>query len=579
VRGSVGTVTDPAPQPRQPHAYEAGWWRHAVTYQLYIRSFADTDGDGLGDVEGIRSRLPYLASLGVDALWINPWYPSPQADGGYDVADYRAIHPAFGTLESAQKLIDEAHDAGLRVLLDIVPNHTSDEHPWFAAALAAGPGSPERDRYIFRPGRGPDGDQPPNDWRSVFGGTAWERVADPDGRPGEWYLHLFDVRQPDLNWANAEVREEFRDVLRFWFDRGADGFRIDVAHGLTKDPMLPDVGHEEEKILGHVDLDDHPYWDRPEVHEIYADWRRVADSYDPPRLFVAEAWVASSEKLAAYLQPEHLHTAFDFDFVRAPWVAARLRATATSSLAAHDAVGAPVMWVLSNHDIARHVTRYGKPQDDRGADPLHPYDDAAPTDVALGTRRARAAVLLVLAMPGGVYLYQGEELGLPEVEDLPEDLLQDPTWERSGHRVRGRDGCRVPLPWAKNGESLGFGPNPGWLPQPAEWAHLSVEAEEEDRGSMLWLYRDALRLRRELPQLGAGGGSGGALTWADDLLADLAPDRDDVLAFTRPGGFTCVVNTGGAPVALPPGRVALSSVPLTEDGELPGDAAAWVVAD
>jgi alpha-glucosidase len=572
----VGTVTDPArqpQQPRQPHPVatpDDGWWRHAVTYQLYIRSFADTDGDGLGDVEGIRSRLPYLASLGVDALWINPWYPSPQADGGYDVADYRAVHPAFGTLESAQKLIDEAHDAGLRVLLDIVPNHTSDEHPWFAAALAAGPGSPERDRYIFRPGRGPDGDEPPNDWRSVFGGTAWERVSDPGGRPGEWYLHLFDVKQPDLNWASAEVRDEFLDVLRFWFDRGADGFRIDVAHGLTKDPMLPDVGQEEEKILGHVDLDDHPYWDRPEVHEIYADWRRVADSYDPPRLFVAEAWVASSQKLATYLRPEHLHTAFDFDFVRAPWVAERLRATATSSLAAHDTVGAPVMWVLSNHDIARHVTRYGKPQDDRGEDPLHPYDDAAPTDVALGTRRARAAAMLVLAMPGGVYLYQGEELGLPEVEDLPENLLQDPTWERSGHKVRGRDGCRVPLPWAKNGESLGFGPNPGWLPQPAEWAHLSVEAEEEDRGSMLWLYRDALRLRRELPQLGADGGP---LTWADEL----APDRDDVLAFTRPGGFTCVVNTGTAPVALPAGRVALSSVPLTASGDLPGDAAAWVV--
>jgi alpha-glucosidase len=565
----VGTVTYPASQASRAPASEADWWRTAVTYQLYIRSFADSDGDGLGDVEGIRSRLPYLATLGVDALWINPWYPSPQADGGYDVADYRNIHPAFGTLENAQKLIDEAHGAGLRVLLDIVPNHTSDEHPWFTAAVAAGPGSPERDRYIFRPGRGPDGDEPPNDWRSVFGGTAWERVLDPDGRHGEWYLHLFDVKQPDLNWANPEVRAEFRDVLRFWFDRGADGFRIDVAHGLAKDPMLPDVGHEEEKILGHVDQEDHPYWDRPEVHEIYAEWRRIAEAYDPPRLFVAEAWVASSEKLAAYLRPAHLHTAFDFDFVRAPWDARELRATATSSLAAHETVGAPVMWVLSNHDITRHVTRYGKPQDDRGEDPLHPLD-SAPTDVELGTRRARAAILLLLALPGGVYLYQGEELGLPEVEDLPEDLLQDPTWERSGRTVRGRDGCRVPLPWAKNGESLGFGPSPAWLPQPAEWAHLSVEAEEEDRDSMLWLYRDALRLRRELPQLGAGGGE---LTWVD------RPDGDEVLAFTRPGGFTAVVNTGPAPVELPAGRVVLSSVPLDDDRRLPGDAAAWVVSD
>jgi alpha-glucosidase len=573
-KGSLGTVTNPAPRAVPTAASEDGWWRSAVTYQLYIRSFADSDGDGLGDVEGIRSRLPYLASLGVDALWINPWYPSPQADGGYDVADYRDIHPAFGTLESAQKLIDAAHDAGLKVLLDIVPNHTSDEHPWFADAVAAGPGSPERARYIFRPGRGPGGAEPPNDWRSVFGGTAWERVTEPDGRPGEWYLHLFDVKQPDLDWSNESVKAEFRDVLRFWFDRGADGFRIDVAHGLTKDPMLPDVGHEEEKILGHVDRDDHPYWDRPEVHEIYADWRRIADSYDPPRVFVAEAWVASSQKLAAYLRPEHLHTAFDFDFVRAPWRAADLRATATSSLAAHDTVDAPVMWVLSNHDITRHVTRYGKPQDERGADPLHPLD-AAPTDVAIGTRRARAATLLVLALPGGVYLYQGEELGLPEVEDLPEDLLQDPTWERSGHTVRGRDGCRVPLPWAKNGESLGFGPNPGWLPQPPEWAHLSVEAQEEDPGSMLALYREALRLRRELPQLGAGGGP---LTWADDALEESGADHGDVLAFTRPGGFTCVVNTGREPVRLPAGRVVLSSVPV-DDGALPADAAAWLVAD
>jgi alpha-glucosidase len=545
-------------------AAPSDWWRTAVTYQLYIRSFADGLGDGLGDIAGIRSRIPYLVSLGIDALWINPWYPSPQADGGYDVADNRDIHPLFGTLDDAQALIDEAHAAGLRVILDIVPNHTSDEHPWFQAALAAGPGSPERARYLFRDGRGPDGAQPPNDWRSVFGGSAWSRVTEADGPPGQWYLHLFDVKQPDLDWSNAEVTAEFESILRFWFDRGADGFRIDVAHGLAKDPLLPDLNQTEEVLLGHVHTEGHPYWDRPEVHEVYQAWRDVANSYDPPRLFVAEAWVASSDRLAQYLLPNRLHTAFDFDFVRSPWQAKELRATAASSLAAHEQVGAPVMWVLSNHDITRHVTRYGRPQEQLGsADPLHA--ESLPSDLLLGTRRARAAIMLVLALPGGVYLYQGEELGLPEVLDLPDELLQDPTWERSGHTLRGRDGCRVPLPWTRTGPSLGFGPAEPWLPQPTGWADLSVEAEEADRGSMLWLYRDALRLRQELPQLGAGGGE---LTWTGD--------ETDVLGFTRGRGFACIVNTGAVPVPLPPGRVILSSVPV-EGGLLPGDAAAWVV--
>ena len=542
------------------------WWRSAVTYQLYIRSFADADGSGLGDVAGIRSRLPYLAELGVDAIWINPWYPSPQADGGYDVADYRNIEPAFGTLDDAQLLIDEAHAAGLKVILDIVPNHTSDEHPWFQAALAAGPGSAERDRYLFRPGLGADGSQPPNDWRSVFGGSAWSRITEADGSPGEWYLHLFDVKQPDLDWSQAEVKSEFEDVLRFWFDRGADGFRIDVAHGLAKDPLLPDLNMPEAQLLQNVFKENHPYWDRPEVQEIYETWRAVAESYDPPRLFVAEAWVASSDRLAAYLLPNRLHTAFDFDFVRAPWKAKELRATAASSLQAHQKVGAPVMWVLSNHDITRHVTRYGRPQDVRGDDPLH---DPTPgtTDVQLGIRRARAAIMLLLALPGGVYLYQGEELGLPEVDDLPDELLQDPTWERSGHTVRGRDGCRVPLPWTRTGPSLGFGSGPGWLPQPAGWGDLSVETENADPGSMLWLYRDALRLRRELPQLGSDGGE---LTWTGD--------EDDVLGFTRAGGFICIVNTSSTPIPLPPGRVVLSSIPV-EGNLLPGDAAAWIVTE
>ena len=534
------------------------WWRSAVTYQLYIRSFADGNGDGLGDVAGIRSRLGYLARLGIDAIWVNPWYPSPQADGGYDVADYRDIEPAFGTLEEAQALIDEAHALGIKVILDIVPNHTSDEHAWFVAALAAAPGSPERERYIFRPGTGPDGDRPPNDWRAVFGGSAWERVTEPDGSPGEWYLHLFDPKQPDLNWDNPAVREEFLDILAFWFDRGADGFRIDVAHGLVKDPALPDLGTDDERIFGAPDRADHPHWDLPGVHDIYRDWRRLADSYLPPRAFVAEAWVSSPERLAAYLRPDELHTAFDFDFVRAPWDAAELRNTATSSLQAHDKVGAPVMWVLSNHDITRHVTRLGRPRPSRDAeeveDSLHGVH--GPVDVELGRRRARAALLLELALPGGVYLYQGEELGLEEVEDLPDELLQDPTWLRSGHTERGRDGCRVPLPWSSHGPSLGFGTGPGWLPQPPSWSGLSVQAQDGTPGSMLDFYRQALRMRRELPALGAGDGT--SIEWLEL--------GDDVVAFSRRPGFACVLNTGSTPVQLPPGEILLTSAPLDEHG-------------
>jgi alpha-glucosidase len=561
------TLGSDATPEQSDHPVDHDWWRGAVTYQIYIRSFADSDGDGMGDIGGIASRLGYLTELGVDAIWINPWYPSPQADAGYDVADYRDIDPTFGTLQQARDLILAAHRAGLKVLLDIVPNHTSDEHAWFAAALAAGPGSPERARYLFRAGRGEDGALPPNDWRSVFGGPGWERVAESDGTPGEWYLHLFDVKQPDLDWSNREVRDEFLEVLRFWFDAGADGFRIDVAHGLVKQAGLPDVGLDREAVLGPPDREDHPHWDRPEVLDVYAEWRALAQTYDPPKVFVAEAWVASADRLAEYLAPGLLNTAFDFDAVRAPWQADELRRTISSSLAAHERVGAPVTWVLSNHDLTRHVSRYGRKQERL---PTHPVHGAphSPTDVALGTRRARAALLLELALPGGVYLYQGEELGLPEVEDLPEELLADPVWRQSGFTDRGRDGCRVPIPWQPDGPSLGFGSGPGWLPQPADWSELSAASQAGRPDSMLSLYRQALALRRELPALGAGHSSGVAgLEWLE-LGAD-------VVAFSRPGGFSCVVNTGSAAVPLPAGPVLLSSVPLESD-TLPGDAAVWL---
>jgi len=538
------------------------WWRDAVVYQVYIRSFRDGDGDGDGDIAGLRSRLAYLADLNVDAIWINPWYPSPMADGGYDVADYRDISPMFGTMDEAEALITEAHGAGLRVLLDIVPNHTSDQHAWFQDALAAGPGSPDRDRYIFRPGTGTDGDAPPNDWRSVFGGEAWTRVTEADGSPGEWYLHLFAPEQPDLNWDDPRTRKEFEDILRFWFDRGADGFRIDVAHSLIKQEDLPDLGDR----FGLLPSIDHPHWDRDEVHEVYRGWRKVADSYDPPRVFVAEAWLDDPVRMARYVRPDELHTTFNFVFLEAPWRADAMRSAVTRSLAEVGGVGAPIVWVLSNHDVARHVSRFARDQRNVAGFNLDAIMDL-PADLELGLRRARAAVLLMLALPGSVYLYQGEELGLPEVEDLPEVRLTDPTWRRSGNTVRGRDGCRVPLPWSGDAPPFGFSTDAAatpWLPQPAGWHERTVETLDGDPASILNLYRSALRLRRELPALGDG-----TLTWLD---ADA-----DVLAFARAPGFACVVNFGASPVPVPvDGRVLLRSDREAIDAPLQPDTAVWL---
>lgn len=546
-------------EPQQP------WWRDAVVYQLYIRSFADGDGDGVGDIAGIRTRMPYLRDLGVDAVWINPWFPSPMADGGYDVADYRDIDPLFGTLADADALIAEAHELGIRVLLDIVPNHTSDRHPWFVEAIAAGPGSHERLRYLFRDGRGPDGTRPPTDWESVFGGPAWTRVVEPDGQPGQWYLHLFAPEQPDLDWSHPEVRAEFESILRFWFERGADGFRIDVAHGLVKDPAFPDLGPRLRSPRAG-DPRPHPFWDQDGVHEIYRGWRAVADAFGD-RPFVAEVFVTHPERLARFVRPDELHTAFDFRFLQAGWQVTRLRAAIDDSLRVLGPVGAPATWVLSNHDQTRHVTRFGRPS---ATSPV-PLGAAGalreaktPSDLALGRQRARAAVLLMLALPGCVYLYQGEELGLQEVEDLPDELLQDPVWLRSGHRLRGRDGCRVPLPWSGTAAPFGFGPvgSRPWLPQPDDWAERTVATQTGDPGSMLELYREALRIRREHP-----GFRGGTVAWRD------APEG--VLRFGRGDGLDVLVNLTGEPVAVPTRQpLILASTPLT-DGRLPGDAAAW----
>ncbi|MDG4858353.1 glycoside hydrolase family 13 protein [Streptomyces sp. T-3] len=521
----------------------AGWWRDAVIYQVYVRSFADSDGDGIGDLRGITGRLPYLAGLGVDAVWLTPFYASPQADGGYDVADYRAVDPLFGDLRDAEDLVRAAHELGLRVIVDIVPNHTSDRHEWFERALKEGPGSGLRELYHFRPGKGPDGELPPNDWESVFGGPAWTRTANPDGSPGDWYLHLFAPEQPDLNWDHPDVHAEFESVLRFWLDLGVDGFRIDVAHGMVKAPGLPDIGHRKQvELIGAQVL---PFFDQDGVHEIHRSWRKILDSYPGERIAVAEASTPTPGRLARYVRPDELHQAFNFHFLKCPWDPARMREVIDASLDATVSVGAPTTWVLSNHDVIRHPTRYG--------------------GGAQGLARARAAALLMLALPGSTYIYQGEELGLPEVTDLPDEARQDPAFFRSTGQEGLRDGCRVPIPWTADGDSYGFGPAGSWLPQPGSWGGLSVEAQTGEADSTLELYRTALALRRELPGLGDG-----RMEWL--------PGPDGVLAFSRPG-FVCVFNATSREVQLPtPGRLLLASSPLAEaDGTvpIPADSCTW----
>jgi alpha-glucosidase len=538
-------------QEREHRATRVEWWRDAVVYQVYVRSFADASGDGIGDLAGVRARLPYLRDLGVDALWFSPWYPSPMADSGYDISDYRSIDPAFGTLLEAERLIGEARALGIRTIVDIVPNHVSDQHPWFRAALASAPGSPERARFWFRPGSGENGDSPPNGWQSIFGGSAWTRIGDG----GEWYLHLFAPEQPDLNWTHRDVWEEHEDVLRFWFDRGAAGVRIDSAALLVKDSELaeevPDAAPGE-----------HPFTDRDELHDIYRRWRAIADDYAEQRVLVGEIWLPDADRFARYLRPDELHTAFNFDFLGCPWEADRMRASIDGALAAHAPVDAPATWVLSNHDVTRPVTRYGR------ADSSFAFESkraGTPTDLARGTRRARAAALLAMALPGSMYVYQGEELGLPEVEDIPSDRKQDPMWRRSGGVDPGRDGCRIPIPWSGESPPYGFSENGAvrsWLDQPDDWAALTVEAESKDASSMLTLYRSGLRLRKDAPW-GAG-----AFQW---ISAD-----DGVLAFTRGESFTCLVNFGPESVALPPGAdVLIASSELT-GGAVPADTTVWL---
>lgn len=564
-------TTDPGsdrPKPSSEPSGEVPWWRRGVVYQVYVRSFADGNGDGTGDIAGLRSRLGYLQDLGVDAIWINPWYRSPLADGGYDVADYRQIEPRYGDVDQAARLIAEAHDHGIRVIADLVPNHTSEEHEWFAEALNAPEGDPKRGRYHFRAGQG---DGPPNDWRSVFGGPAWSRAADhrlstnPDDE--QWYLHLFAPEQPDLNWEHDEVREELLAVLRFWLDRGVDGFRIDVAHGLVKDPAFPDLGGDAtSEVLASSKRADHPFWDRDGIHEIVRQWRAVLDDYDD-RMMVAEAWVRP-DRLPLYLRPDEYHQSFNFDLLEAPWDATAMGGIIAEASAAAATVGSTPTWVLSNHDVMREATRYGLPNGTewRVWPTIGPVDLL---DVDLGARRARAAALLLLGLPGSAYVYQGEELGLPEVWDLPEAVLDDPVWTRSGGTHKGRDGCRVPVPWTESGPSYGFGDGAAWLPQPPTWAGLSAEAQASEPTSTLSLYRQVIDLRRQ------HGTADEELQLVSEEFASSGAEAD-VLAYRRGSGLTCVVNFG-APIELPAGMTELVRSTGEAGQPLGTDEAVWLL--
>ncbi|MBD3934682.1 DUF3459 domain-containing protein [Streptomyces chumphonensis] len=543
------------------------WWRDAVIYQVYVRSFLDSTGDGIGDLAGVRSGLPYLKKLGVDGIWLSPFYPSPQHDHGYDVTDHCDVDPVYGDLGEFDRLVTDARRLGIRVLLDIVPNHCSVEHPHFRAALAAGPYSAARARFHFADGRGPGGDEPPNNWRAMFGGPAWSRVTEPDGSPGQWYLHLFTPEQPDWNWRNPDVGNDFDAVLRFWLDRGVDGFRIDVAAGLYKHPALPDSPDPaaDERARDSVN----PLaWNQEEVHQVWREWRAVCDEYTArdgrERLLVGEVSVPTAREHARYVRPDELHQAFFFDLLSAPWDAGAFRATIGEAMRDIAGTGSTVTWVLNNHDQVRTVTRYAG---------CGGTADTGRDTADLGTARARAAALLMLALPGAAYVYQGEELGLPEVVDLPDDVLTDPIYRRTGSRARVRDGCRVPLPWSGQASPFGFTPGaPGqeaarpWLPQPAYFAEHATDRALADTRSSWHLYRDGLQLRRSLPQLGEG-----TLRWLET--------PPDVLAFVRGDGLVCAVNFGTEPAVSPVAGLPLLASGACPDGVLPGSTAAWYMSD
>ncbi|WRH26309.1 alpha-amylase [Arthrobacter sp. JZ12] len=528
----------------------------------------------MGDLHGIKSKLPYLQNLGVNAVWLSPFYVSPQADAGYDVADYRDVDPRFGTLQDFDAMLAEAHERGLKVIVDLVPNHTSDEHEWFQAALRSPKGSRERDRYMFRDGRGENGELPPNNWESIFGGKAWTRVDD-----GQWYLHLFDTKQPDLNWENPEVREEMISVLRFWLDRGVDGFRIDVAHGLVKAEGLPDWAGRES-MVGDVKNPDAleeaasteptpPYFDQPGVHAIYREWNKVLAEYPGDRMLVAEAWVEPAERLFHYVRQDEMQQAFNFDFLRAGWDAERLSASITESLVQAGKVGAPSTWVLSNHDTVRHTTRFGLQDPTQLPKGVGARDEQP--DEALGLSRGRAAILTMLALPGSAYLYQGDELGLPEHTLLDDAVRQDPAFFRTQGVERGRDGCRVPIPWKSDAPGFGFSTNDDgaspWLPQPDSFARYAADTQVGKPGSVYELVRAALR-ERAARHLGSG-----TIEWAP-----AHNPSGGVVSFVN-GSVQLIANMGGSPIELPDGVVLVASAAeAVEDGLLQPNNAVWIEA-
>jgi len=559
---------------------DAEWWRTSVIYQIYPRSFADGNGDGMGDLKGVTERLDSLAALGVDAVWFSPFFKSPQKDAGYDVSDYKDIDPLFGDLADFDTMVAKAKSLGLKVIVDLVPNHSSDQHVWFQAALKAAPGSAERNRYVFKDGKGENGELPPNNWESVFGGNAWTRITEADGTPGQWYLHIFDSSQPDFNWDNQEVRDEFDSVLRFWLDRGAAGFRIDVAHGLIKADGLPDVVHHSSTMSGQDSPDDvktseteeelikrleieNPFWGQPGVHEIIRGWRKILDEYDD-RVMCAEAWVHPLSRMARWVRPDEYHQTFNFGYLETPWNKEKLEKVVTESLEVFGAVGAPSTWVLSNHDVIRHATRMGYDEIPRQGDGVGPKYQQP--DEAKGQRRARAASAFMLGLPGGAYIYQGEELGLPEHTTLDNQYRQDPTFFRTkGERV-GRDGCRVPLPWeAGANESNGFSTTgKAWLPQPDSYKRYARSAQEGIAGSTLELYKRLLKERKAFDM------GNGEFRWAPEFM------DESTLAYIN-NGILVLSNFAGDPVVIPAGEILVTTQhDLTIEGELEHDQTVWI---
>jgi alpha-glucosidase len=538
------------------------WWRTSVIYQIYPRSFADGNGDGMGDLKGITERLDHLAALGVDAIWFSPFFKSPQKDAGYDVADYKSIDPLFGTNEDFDILLAKAKTLGLRILVDLVPNHSSTEHELFQAALKAAPGSEERGMYVFRDGKGENGELPPNNWESVFGGAAWTRITEPDGTPGQWYLHIFDSSQPDFDWQNPKVHAIFEDILRFWLDKGVDGFRIDVAHGMVKEIGLPDVSQPTELVSKDRESE-HPFWGQEGVHEIIRSWRKILDEYDD-RVMCAEAWVLPLSRMAKWVRPDEYHQTFNFGYLETPWQKEPLIKVVTDSLKAFGDVGAPSTWVLSNHDVIRHVSRFGVAGTPPQGDGIGPNSEQP--DEAIGLRKGRAATAFMMGLPGGAYIYQGEELGLPEHTTLEGKYREDPTFFRTEGKRVGRDGCRVPIPWEANGgDSYGFSETgKSWLPQPESYRRYARDTQEGVAGSTLELYKRMIKERKEFAM------GSGEFRWAPEHSSD------STLAYIN-NGVLVISNFGPDSVNLPAGKLLVTTQhDLTLEGVLEHDQTAWI---